>query len=70
MVMIKMVALIVCAQFPGTYGQRLSTSSKGCVSWKDRQSAKQMRTFEKLEGAWQLSRVTGPQRLLLVNAGH
>ena len=70
MAMIKLVALIVCAQFPGALGQDPLTSSKDRVSWKDRQPAKQMRTFEKLKGGWQLSRVTDPQRFLLANAGH
>ena len=70
MAMIESVALIVCAQFPGTLGQHPSTSPKGRVSWKDCQPVKQMRTFGKLKEAWQLSRVTGIQRFLLANAGH
>ena len=70
MAVIELVAHIVCAQLPGTLGQDPSTSSKGRVSWKDRQPAKQMRTFMKLKEAWRLSRVNGPQRFLLANAGH
>ncbi|KAM0799373.1 hypothetical protein BDR22DRAFT_335741 [Usnea florida] len=65
--MIKLVALIVCTQSSGTLGQYHRQAPRFA---KDRQAAKQMRTFEKLKGEWQLSRVTSPQRFLLADAGH